>query len=338
MFKLLNFSLHAPPSNLSEVLSRVHPDDKERVWWEMGLLFDKGFAVDSEFRFLDDNGVVRHLALKAHPLRDRHSGSPVLLGTILDITLRRQAESAIEEQRTQLIYASKMSALGEMAGGIAHEINNPLTVIGAKATVLREMIVKGNLDLTRMLTQVDKIDSTVSRIARIVRGLRTFARNGDSDPMNAVDLKVIVENTFELCVERFKRENIELRVHEIPDVQICCREIQVSQVLLNLLNNAHDAVKGQPENWVDLSFEDMGTHIRMIVSDSGPGIPFEVADKIMQPFFTTKEVGQGTGLGLSISKGIVESHGGRLYLDKSAPYTRFVADFPKDPVRFQKAG
>jgi signal transduction histidine kinase len=100
-------------------------------------------------------------------------------------------------------------------------------------------------------------------------------------------------------------------------------------VALNLLNNAFDAIQSLEEKWIKISFSDIGDWVKIIVTDSGPGIPFDVQMKMMQPFYTTKEIGKGTGLGLSISKGIIERHNGRLYLDNTSPNTQFVIALPK---------
>ncbi|HET6283919.1 MAG TPA: ATP-binding protein, partial [Polyangia bacterium] len=110
-----------------------------------------------------------------------------------------------------------------------------------------------------------------------------------------------------------------------------CRSIQISQILLNLLSNAHDAVEKSAAPWVRISVDAEGAQVRIAVIDSGPGVSPALEPRIMEPFFTTKEVGKGTGLGLSVSKGIAESHGGRLSYDRSSAHTRFVLTLPRAP-------
>ena len=118
---------------------------------------------------------------------------------------------------------------------------------------------------------------------------------------------------------------IELAIDPIPEgLQAQCRSAQVAQVLLNLLSNAYDAVESQVKRWVRISVAARGDEVEIAVTDSGRGIPPKIAPRIMEPFFTTKEIGRGTGLGLSLSKGIAEAHGGRLELDSHSPETRFV--------------
>jgi C4-dicarboxylate-specific signal transduction histidine kinase len=165
----------------------------------------------------------------------------------------------------------------------------------------------------------------VNRIRRIVDALRTFARDANKDPMRAEPVGQIVRETLELCAERFYQHAIALKVEPIPDDwQVTCRSVQMSQILLNLLSNAHDAVEDRPKPWVRVSTEADEEEVRIAVVDNGPGIAREHVDRIMEPFFTTKPIGKGTGLGLSVSKGIAEANGGRLVYDPNSTETRFV--------------
>jgi C4-dicarboxylate-specific signal transduction histidine kinase len=121
-----------------------------------------------------------------------------------------------------------------------------------------------------------------------------------------------------------------VEAREIPaSWEVECHPSQISQVLLNLLNNAYDAALAQPDRWIELDARDQGSLVEISVTDSGPGIPRELARKIMDPFFTTKPPGKGTGLGLSISSNIMTDHGGSLSLDQNSPHTRFVMSLPK---------
>jgi len=237
----------------------------------------------------------------------------------------------LNNTQSKVAHSAKMAALGEMAAGVSHEINNPVTIIQGKVASLRNMALDNSLNREQVCIVADKIEATASRIARIISGLRSFAREGRDDPVELISLKELILETLDYCQARFKNHGINLTMNEFPgDLTLGCRPIQISQVLLNLLNNAFDAVKGRRESWVKLEIQTtLSEYITLVVSDSGPGIPFEVREKIMQPFFTTKAVGKGSGLGLSIAKGIVEGHGGRLYLDVESPYTSFVVNLPR---------
>ena len=220
------------------------------------------------------------------------------------------------EHRKQL-QVQKMSSLGEMAAGVAHEINNPLAIILAKLELIRQSL-NGKIPAgDPSFATIGRVEETANRIAKIVRSLRSFSRDVSHDPTEAVTIDKVIEDTLELCQQRFKDAGIELKVRIEPGLVVNGRPVELSQVLLNLLNNAFDAIRGQKNSWIEIrvaQIQNERKEVQIIVEDSGPGIPEPIADKIFQPFFTTKDIGKGTGLGLSVSKGIIESQGGKLTL------------------------
>lgn len=243
----------------------------------------------------------------------------------------------IASHQAALTSASKMSALGEMAGGIAHEINNPLGIIAARATQIKRLMGREPLDRDNILKFSDSIEQTTQRIAKIIVGLRSFSRNAEKDPFEKALLKDVVHDTLSLCVERFKKHNVTLTVDVIDSqIEIDCRATQIIQVLVNILNNAHDAVELLSEKWIHVKFEETKTHVRLRIIDSGSGISQKVAEKLFQPFFTTKDVGKGTGLGLSIARGIIADHKGQLFVDASLKNTCFVLELPKAQENFER--
>lgn len=243
----------------------------------------------------------------------------------------RKSHKIIVNQQRSLISSAKMTALGEMAAGIAHEINNPLAIIQGNAGMIKTLTSSETVNLEMVRKSVSTVEATVKRIAKIVQGLRSFARDGSGDSFALVSVKNIVEETLALCKERFRNHSIQLEYDAIPDVEIECRAVQISQVLLNLIVNSFDAVSELSVKWVRVQVVDKSDAIEIHIMDSGPGIPEELRDKVMQPFFTTKEIGKGTGLGLSISQGLIEAHGGMLYLDVSRQNTCFVVRLLKRP-------
>ncbi|MBL7689578.1 MAG: HAMP domain-containing histidine kinase, partial [Bdellovibrionaceae bacterium] len=188
------------------------------------------------------------------------------------------------------------------------------------------------MNLDEVQSDLHCIIQNCDRIARIVRGLRAFSRNAEHEPFTPTPIAVIIEDVLDLAKERFRNNQIELAIElEYADL-VDCRPIQIAQVLMNLLNNSYDAVYGKRGACVAIRCIQSPSDkdwIRIEVSDSGPGIPTEIQQKIMDPFFTTKEVGKGTGLGLSISKGIIESHRGRLSFDSQTKLTTFIIEIPK---------
>jgi signal transduction histidine kinase len=243
----------------------------------------------------------------------------------LDIAERQRTERELAESRQASIVAAKMAALGEMSANVAHEVNNPLTAIRLRAQQLGVLAARERLDIPTVLKTAGEIDGTVDRIRRIVAALGFFARQSDEDPLRPESVLSIVNDTVELCAHRFRLRDVDLEVEPIPaDLYVDCRGTQISQVLLNLLANAYDAVEQRPIRRVRIATRAGDSEIQIAVTDSGPGVPAEIASRIMEPFFTTKEIGKGTGLGLSLSSGIAAAHGGRLTHDRAASETRFV--------------
>jgi signal transduction histidine kinase len=242
-----------------------------------------------------------------------------------DVQERVRAQQELERSRQTAAYSAKMAALGEMSGNIAHEVNNPLAAILLRAHRLRNLVSQSPLDVQAAERVSRDIETTVHRIRRIVDSLRTFSRDAEQDPIRPEPVARIVEETIEICSERFRHHSIDLRVDPIADdLYAECRSVQISQILLNLLSNAYDAVERQSVRWVRIRAVADGDRVRISVIDSGPGVPPDLESRIMEPFFTTKEIGKGTGLGLSVSKGIAEAHGGQLVLDRMSLDTCFV--------------
>lgn len=231
----------------------------------------------------------------------------------------------LDEQKLINLQASKMSALGEMAGGIAHEINTPLATIQLLTSQLHHEITNDIPDLDNLATQVQKIENTADRVAKIVKGLKTFARDGSSDPFTPTSAQSIIHETIELCTEQMRRHNVQLKLN-IPETPIMveCRSVQISQVLLNLISNAKDAIENLPERWIEVTIRETNEWVEFRVTDNGTGVSKELQEKIFQPFFTTKGIGKGTGMGLSISLGIIKAHHGQLTIDAKSQNTCFV--------------
>ncbi len=266
-----------------------------------------------------------------------YDGKRVLQACVRDISERKHAEEILVSQREKLVASAKMSSLGEMAGGIAHEINNPLTIIIGKTTMLKRRLQNDSLLMSdgtpfahTITDELNSIQNTAKRIGSIIKGLRSFSRNAENDLMEKVQVGSLIEETLEFAKERFKFHDITLKVkmEQAHQLFINGRAAQLLQVLVNLLNNAYDAVENLEEKWVELKVVEAGGYCRISITDSGDGIDPELLDKIMMPFFTTKEVGKGTGLGLSISRGIIEDHHGKLYYDITSAHTSFVIELP----------
>jgi PAS domain S-box-containing protein len=318
----------------------VHPEDLaliDRVCRESSSGPFRRFEID--FRIIAKDGTTRWLHARGTSLTDDgigNSGSghsteiTTLDGIVLDITEQKRVADLLTQQQSKMASSARLSALGEMAGGIAHEINNPLAIINLRTHQLSQLAEKGDVRSRDALTIAQGIESTSIRISKIIKSLQTVARESEHDPFERVPLKAIIGDAFELCYQRMKKHGIDVIVDEFPgEIEVDCKRVQISQVLINLLNNAFDAVVNLPQRYIRISARDLGALVEIAIEDSGGGIQPAVAEKIFQPFYTTKGVGKGTGLGLSISKGMIETHGGEIWLDTDALHTRFVLTLPK---------
>jgi len=302
----------------------VHPDDLAQVEASLQRAIRLKTQDYVEFRIVRPDGSVRHVSSAQGAVLDEQ-GEPVrMVGINIDVTEQRRMQAQLEN-------SARLSSLGMMAGGIAHEINNPLTVIHASASDLLDLVQEAEqVPREDILRNCKRIRETANRIARIVKSLRRIAREGSQDDFSTTQVGKIVEETLEMCRERFRSRSVKLIIPEIdPTLKVVCREVQIAQVLLNLLQNAFDAVADEPgERWVRLDVAVRENALLFSVTDSGPGVPAELKTRIMEPFFTTKEVGKGTGLGLSLSTTIAEEHGGKLELTDEGGHTCFCLTLP----------
>ncbi len=318
--------------NFSDIEKLCHPEDVDSLSKAIRHVFERNAPFDHQFRIIR-RGEIRYIAAIGYVARDEN-GDPIrMTGLNWDITDKVIANRKLDQERAKAVANSKMASLGEMASGVAHEINNPLTIILNRANQLKSRLNSPDFEKEWALQELVKIENTVERIAKIIRGLRAFSRNADNDPMISCELNSIIDETLELCLEKFKRYGVNFQIKGIENLwTLRCRPSQISQVLLNLFNNSFDAIVNSIDPWIELEVSLRKGAILLRITDSGHGIPSQIADRMMDPFFSTKEVGRGTGLGLSISKGIIEEHGGRIWYDRDHANTSFVIEIPLEEL------
>jgi C4-dicarboxylate-specific signal transduction histidine kinase len=252
-----------------------------------------------------------------------------LMGTLIirmvDITLRL-------EQDAKLIQASKMATLGEMATGIAHELNQPLNVIQVGADFFSKMINrKQPIAQEHILKTCQNIRTQVDRATRIINHLREFGRKSDFE-MYPVDLNDPIRDVFTILGEQMRLRKIDVVLSlSIHPVMVMADKNRLEQVFLNLITNARDAMdaKDSKEKVLSISTGFENGKVVATVSDTGTGMPKEVQERIFEPFFTTKEVGKGTGLGLSITYNLIRDFKGHIEVDSTEGVgTTFRVSFP----------
>ena len=235
----------------------------------------------------------------------------------------------LEEESIKTFHASRLSSLGEMASGVAHEINNPLTIIQGMSNTL---LLKNNEKLDEAtLNKLAKIHSASERIAKIVRSMKLVSRRDDKLENEVTSVEKILEISIGLFEERIKTEKVQFTIENETNPQVFCNPLQISQILINLMSNALDALSNDKaeEKTLCLNIKDDGPWVKIRVVNSGQLLSEEVVKRMFEPFFSTKSLGKGTGLGLSISQTLANTNGGNLYYEPYQGKISFVLKLKK---------
>lgn len=282
-----------------------------------------GIPYQETFEFVDAEGVHKWVEATGNPILDSTGKVKSLRGTFQDVTSKVEAENAIEASRLKALHSAKLASLGEMSAGIAHEINNPLTIISSTLPLLK----KFREDEARFNIKIESIDKATQRVSKIVNGLRKYSRSSDATEMKSNSIEELIHEVLIICETKAKRNSTLLKTDIKATSKVQCDASEIEQVLINLINNGIDAVTNLNERWVQINLFEEANHVIIQVLDSGLGISSDIEDKLFQPFFTTKPVGEGTGLGLSICKGILDNHNAIFKLNKNFKNTCFEIRF-----------
>lgn len=301
-------------------------DEDNKIHFQNTELFDQTIfkAIDTQF---SSNTNIQTIEIK----EKTYSVSIVRIGkhnvyNLKDITTIIASEKLITEQRQQLIRSEHLASLGTMAAGISHEINNPLSVIIGNADLLRRSIPRSEI-ADRI---IDRIEKNAYRVSEIVRSMRNLSRTNEKGSQELILIRNIYQDIDEILSLKLKGTSIVFRIIDSKDdVSVMAQRNQISQVLINLLNNAYDEVKTQESPWIELEIKNLSHFVELRIRNSGPKISQEIANKIFNPFFTTKDPGAGTGLGLSICHTIIKSLNGDIFIDHEEHYTTFVVRLNK---------
>lgn len=243
----------------------------------------------------------------------------------------KERTDQLELERSKTAYASRLAMIGQMAGGVAHEINNPLMIIDGAANRINSVLKKPDYDVNKIKEYVAVITKTTIRVGKIVKYLLLFSGHGHDAKVVPVDISTEIAETLGLCSERMRNSGIELEYEPSSEkLETLFVPQQLRHVLISLLNNSFDAIKDiSGRRWVKIEVSANGSIVTVSITDSGYLKDRAVVDKLFQPFFTTKDVGQGMGLSLSVAKGIVEEHSGQIYFDAKSEHTRFVINLSR---------
>ncbi|MDX2171428.1 MAG: PAS domain S-box protein [Deltaproteobacteria bacterium] len=311
MREILDLDADTPVSVLTVFGNNLHPDDYQRMQegWQAHLQGD-ATHYEAEYRFRRRDDTYMWLLARARSVRDPGGVPRRMVGSLTDLTERKRAEEAARQRQAELAHVLRVSAMDEMAAGIAHELNQPLAAIVNYARGCARRLDDAPPDV---LEALDRIAAEALRAGDIVHGLKRVVRK-EPPRESAVDLKAVAREAVQLVRPEATERGISLRLDLHPDLpEPLGDRIQIEQVILNLLRNAIEAIALRP-GLVALRIlpHDQGG-VRVAVSDTGGGIPAALRDRIFAPFFTTKT--SGLGMGLSISRTIVEAHGGRLWAE-----------------------
>ncbi len=255
--------------------------------------------------------------------------------SVQSILLQARRLTSEESRKVETIRTAQLAAIGELAAGVAHEVNNPINGIINYAQLLLDDAAEDSLQAELLGRIVQEGD----RIATIIYSLLSFARENENE-LKEIEIKEVINSCIPLVDHQLKSEGIHLELDLSPhSCSIVGNYMQLQQVILNTINNSRYALNQRyPESSVDkrlrisceaVKYEE-GNHIRVVVKDFGTGIPQGILDKLFEPFFTSKPAGQGTGLGLSISYGIIKNHGGTLSVDSILnKYTDMIITIPE---------
>lgn len=237
-----------------------------------------------------------------------------------------ELQEKLKEQEKLNVNQALMAELGQLAGGIAHEINNPLSIIAISNMCIKK--ATKDLKVPGLEKHTNTIERTLKRISKITDAMLKLSR-GKKEENETCRVNTVINDVALISEGKLKRYNVQFQIaYNVSDTEVAGSSTEVSQVILNLINNAIDEIQDQENPWIKIEALDQKDKVHIEVSDSGLGIPDEAREKLFQPFYTSKPVGKGTGLGLSLSSSIMRNIKGRIFL-KDTEQTCFVVELSR---------
>jgi len=305
------------PLNLDRLVSRIHPNDSPTASAALASAISRATPLDVEFR-VQDGEQVWWIAVRARPVAGNDGRPTAMAGAFGDITSRKLAEAEADVQRQEIAHLMRVSMLGELSGGLAHELTQPLTAILSNAQAGKLLLAKGNKSLSEIGNILDDIIAEDERAGEVIHRLRGMLKKGEvrHEP---IDMNDLIASTLRLLHSELIDRRMSASFDNAADLPATHGDpVQLQQTLLNLLVNAMDATETVPPARRTISISTAATDdggIQVQIYDRGSGLPPSREHEVFQPFFTTKK--RGLGLGLSICTSIIKLHGGTLSLQNN---------------------
>lgn len=254
----------------------------------------------------------------------------VLIASMIFALLKYiSSQEQVEYQKNQMHASARKIAVGRMASGVAHEINNPLAIIKGKSEIARMLLGEKNENNSEVMSKLLDIEKMVHRVAKIVKGMQILGLERDEEH-EVHSLQEIISSALEILSQKMTDLKIAIKIESIVDLSLHCNRSDMTEVFIHLISNSIDAVKSLEDKWIDISFVTDNGVVIIKVTDSGQGIATQEVASIMEPFYTTKPPGSGAGLGLSVSEAILRNHGGTLTHNHNSNHTQFVIKLRQD--------
>jgi PAS domain S-box-containing protein len=301
------------PLPFSKFETQVHPDDIGVVHDRIAASIACGGDYEAEYRIRSEGGGLRWIAARGRIDRNDCDEPLIMRGVVIDITDRKRAEHQVDDMRRELAHVARASILGELAGSLAHEINQPLTAILSNAQAARRMMAGGEADPEEIRDIIEDIINDDKRAGEVIHRLRSMVEKKESIATERIDLDEVICDIVRLLNSEILERQVKLVIEPAPEpAVVLAGRVEVQQVLINLMVNAMDAMRNQPQECrrLTLCTGRLPGHAFVTVADTGPGIPEPILHDIFRPFFTTKS--NGLGMGLAVSRYLVEAHGGTL--------------------------
>jgi PAS domain S-box-containing protein len=320
-FRVLGFEPQDGLPRFETFLQHVHPDDRRRVKETAERAGRERVDYEVDYRIVHPGGEVRDIHTVAHPVLSPSGDVVEFVGTVMDVTERRQAEKERERLRqvqADLAHINRATTMGELTASLAHEINQPIAAAVTDARTCLRWLAREQPDIAEARESAARMVKAITRASDIISRLRKLFKKG-APQTSVVDVSEVIQEMVVLLHGEASRYSVSIQTELSADSpQVLADRVQLQQVLMNLMLNGieamHDTKSGGQLTIRSLRGE--GGQLVISVSDTGVGLPPEQAEQIFNSFFSTKT--QGTGMGLSISRSIIESHGGRLWASSNS--------------------